>query len=191
MNTNQEKIFIVAGPSGVGKDTIIEAVMEKIPSLVRVKSHTSRPPRLSDEGDNRIFISTELFEQMIEKNEMIEWQKVHGNYYGIAKSSIESYLEKNKNMILDIDVKGTQDFKKMFANNLVSIFLKYEKPEYLKSRILLNRPETSAEELQTRYNTMLSELTYEKYFDYVVINYEGYPEKAIDKTLEIIKENIS
>lgn len=184
MNTG--KIFIISGPAGVGKDTIINGILKKYPDFIRVKSYTTRPPRKSDEVKNRIFVSEKEFKEMIEKGKMIEWQKVHDKwYYGRRRDDIVRPIECGKSVIMDVNVDGTIYFEKIMPE-VVSIFIKYEKPELFEKRLRANRPELTEQELQIRKKSFIREMTFEKYYDYSIINYEGYPKKAIKQILDII-----
>lgn len=186
----QGKIFIIAGPSGVGKDTIIRGVMQKLPNLVMIKSYTTRPPRESDEVGNRVFVSEKKFQEMIKKGEMIEWQKVYDIwYYGRRLDDIVRHTGKGKSVIMDVNVDGAVYFEKIMPE-VVSIFVKYEKPELFEKRIKTNRPETSEKEFQIRKKGFQREMTFEKYYDYSVINYENHPEKSIEKVIEIVANNL-
>lgn len=207
MNRKVGKIFIISGPAGVGKDTIINGVLEKYPNFVRVKSYTTRPPRKSDEAGNRIFVSEKQFKGMIKKGEMIEWQRVHDKwYYGRKRDDIVRHTRKGESAIMDVNVDGTLEYKRGLTQNLstiktridadnllsktsiITFFIKYEKPELFEKRLKTNRPETTNAELEIRKKSFHREMTFEKYYDYSVINHEGRPEKAIDHVLEIISK---
>ena len=181
------KIFIISGPSGVGKDTIIKGILKKYPDLVVVKSYTSRSKRKSDEVGNRKFISHKQFKKMIDNNEMIEYTEFCGNYYGRSKKDIEKVLQQNKNIILETDAIGVKNYKNLFPDKTISISIRYENPEQLMKRIEKNRPETSTKDLSWRLDTMKKEKKYDKYHNYKIINYEGKPQKAIEKVAKIIK----
>lgn len=184
---NHPKIFIISGPSGVGKDTVIKGILKKFPDLVMVKSYTTRPPRKSDEVGNRIFVAKKQFKKMIKKGEMIEWQKVHSWYYGRKKEDILKPLNKGKSVIIEVDVVGAKDYKKIFPD-AVLIFIKYQKPAEFIQRLKENRPETSKKELEIRQKSLKKEIAFEKYYAYSVVNPEGHPEKALEKVSEIISD---
>jgi len=183
------KIFIISGPAGVGKDTITKGVKKEHPDLRQIKSYTTRPPRKSDEVGNRIFVSASEFKKMIANKEMIEWAKVHTFYYGRKKDDIVRHIEKGDNVIMDVDVKGAVTYEKIMPE-VISIFICYEDSAHFESRLKKNRPETSREELKIRRQSMIRELKFRKYYDYIVINYEGHPEKAIEKVEKIIRNVI-
>jgi len=181
------KLFIISGPSGAGKDTIIKGILKLFPDFVKVKSYTTRPKRTSDEVGNRVFVSEDEFEKMVNDDELIEWAKFCNYFYGRKKEDILETLEQGKNIIIEVDVIGTIEYKKKIPN-LTSIFIKYDNPDNFIQRIKKNRPETSEKDLETRKKTMEKELGYEKYYDHSVVNPEGHPEKAIASIAKIIQD---
>ncbi len=185
--TNKTKIFIISGPSGVGKDTVIKGIRKLIPELNLVKSYTTRTKRASDEVGNRKFISEKEFLKMIKNNELIEYTNFCGNYYGRNKKDIQKLLDNNKNIILETDAIGVKNYKEIFPKNTISISIRYENQNKLEKRIKKNRPETSTKDLSWRIKTMKKEKKFDKYHDYKVINFEGKPKKAINKVAEIIR----
>lgn len=184
---NKAKIIIISGPSGSGKDTVIRGILKKFPSLVMVKSYTTRPKRKSDEVGNRYFVNKIKFEQMIKNNEFLEYKKFCGNLYGRTKKDIMDLLEHGKYLIMEVDVKGTLDYQKIFDGRIVTIFVKYQNPQQLVKRIKKTRPEISQSDLANRLKTMAEELKYEKYYNHSVINPEGHPEKATEEVAKIIR----
>ena len=181
------KIIIISGPSGSGKDTIIKGIMKKFPNLVMIKSYTTRPKRKSDEVGNRYFVSKEQFQKMIKHNKMIEYKKYCNNFYGRKKEDVEKILNQGKDIIMEVEVKGTLDYQKLYPDKVISIFIKYENPKQLIKRLKKNRPEISEKELQNRLKTMNKEMNYEKFYNYSIINVEGKPQEAINKVADIIR----
>lgn len=201
MKNKQGRIFIISGPAGVGKDTIIKGILKKHPNFVMVKSYTTRPKRKSDEGGNRYFISEKEFKDMVKKGETIEWAKVHAWYYGRKKSDIVRHIQEGRNVIIEVDVQGALHYAThprinadmnadQRGKNIILIFIKYESPDKFIKRIKKTRPEISKEELAIRKKSMEKEMRYEKYYDYSVVNPEGHPEKAIEKVNEIITNQL-
>lgn len=185
--TKPGKIIIISGPSGVGKDTIIRGILKKFPSLVMVKSYTTRPKRKSDEVGNRHFVSHEEFLKMIKDGKMIEYKEYCGNLYGRVRANIDKPLSDGRNIIMEVEVKGTLDYQKIFGSRVVAIFIKYENPSQFISRIKKNRPETSRKVLQDRKNSIRQEMKYEKYYNYSIINPEGQAKKAIVLVANILR----
>lgn len=182
------KIFIISGPAGVGKDTIIKETLKNHPDFCMVKSYTTRPIRKSDEANNRIFVSKEIFKNMVKNNKMLEWAKVHNWYYGRKKDDIVRHVNKGKNIIIEVNTEGTKTYKKILPNT-VTIFIKYKDVADFEKRLRTNRPEITEEELKIRCESMTKELEQEKYYDYSVINYENRLEKTIKEVEKIILEN--
>lgn len=185
------KLFIISGPSGVGKNTIINALLKLNPDFVTVPSYTTRPTREEDKESNaRLCVPTNEFQSMIDKGELIEFKKVHEWLYGRKKSDIASTLKNNQGVILEFDVKGLPTYKKIFPD-CVSIFLRYENLELLRHRIRANRPDTTEDEIETRYQTAIEEMKEEEEYDYSVVNYEGKPEIATQKIQAIISQSLA
>ena len=189
MNNIIGKLFIISGPAGVGKDTIIKGIRNKYPTFVVVKSYTTRPKRLSNEVNNRIFITEEKFKKMIDDNEFVEWAKVHNWYYGRSKSDIVEALSNGKSIIIDVDVQGTKTYKE-YIPEAISIFIKYENLSNFAKRLITNRPEITPEELSIRKKSLYNEMKHEKYYDYSIINAENQQQKTIETVAKIIKDNI-
>ncbi len=184
-------IFIIAGPSGVGKDTIINAILDKNPDFASIPTYTTRPPREDDEQNrNRISIDKAVFDNLIKNHQLIDYKETHGNLYGKKITDAQKALGENKNLILEIDTKGLLDYQKQFPN-LCAIFIQYENLDKLKKRLLKNRPGVSKEDINRRYHTALEEMKNVSRYDYVVTNYEGHPEKAVAKVEQIILKTLA
>ena len=146
---NKGLMFIISGPSGVGKDTIVSAVREmrgfKSLNIKEPKSYTTRRRRKSDPDDTPyIFISEKRFSELI-LDEMIEHSETHGHLYGMSKSSFEECIESGGNIVKIMDKKGALSFKQMYPNNCVIIYLTPPSVEVLKARLAGRGSETYAE----------------------------------------------
>ncbi len=166
---NKGLLIIVSGPSGAGKGTVLKEVFDEIESLRYSVSVTTRKPREGEkEGESYFFKSLEEFEDMIERDEFLEYQPVFGNYYGTPKEYVERLRTAGYDVVLEIDVKGAMSVKER-VSDAVLIFLTPESKEILRSR-LINRKTESAAELEKRVGESIRELeTVEKY-EYVVVN---------------------
>ncbi len=180
---NKGLLIIVSGPSGAGKGTVLKEVFDEIESLRYSVSVTTRKPREGEkEGESYFFKSLEEFEDMIERDEFLEYQPVFGNYYGTPKEYVERLRTAGYDVVLEIDVKGAMLVKER-VSDAVLIFLTPESKEILRSR-LINRKTESAAELEKRVGESIRELeTVEKY-EYVVVN--DTIERCADDIIAII-----
>ena len=184
-------VFIIAGPSGVGKDTIINAILEKYPNFISIPTYTTRPPREDDkENKDRVSVDKSDFDKLIENIELIDWKETHGYLYGKKKAAAQKAFQQNKNLILEIDVKGLPNYQNQFPK-LCTIFIQYESLDKLKERLRTNRPDIVKEEIERRYQTALKEMDCVSNYDYIVTNYENKPEIAIEKVEKIILQTLA
>ena len=179
-------LFIISGPSGVGKDTIANGLIKKL-KIKKLPTFTTRKPRKGEkEGRQYYFVSKAEFKDLIKKGEILEYNYYNQNYYGTCKKDIERALKTGQNVLLSIDVHGGLNIKKLYPNAYL-IFLK-SKLSDIKSR-LEKRGENTEKEIEQRLQTAEKEMGYEKYYDFTIENPEGYPEKAIKEAEKIIKNN--
>lgn len=188
---NKGLMFIISGPSGVGKDTIVSAVREmrgfKSLNIKEPKSYTTRRRRKSDPDDTPyIFISEKRFSELI-LDEMIEHSETHGHLYGMSKSSFEECIESGGNIVKIMDKKGALSFKQMYPNNCVIIYLTPPSVEVLKARLAGRGSETYAE-YNRRMMDSIEELKDISGFDYTVRS--GNVETTARIVFEIIYSNI-
>lgn len=181
----QGKIFVISGPSGVGKGTIMEALL-KNPALnfYWAKSYSMREPRESDKCENHyIFIEENKFHELEKSGEIIESNFFCGSWYGSSKSEINKALQNGKNVLKEVDVNGGMNYKKLYPD-AVLIFIKADLTD-IKNR-LIHRGQNTDKEIEMRLKTDKEEFKYEKEYDYSVVNPEGHPEKAIEEVEKII-----
>ena len=183
---SQKGLFIViSGPSGTGKTSVIKALCESDTTLAFSISATTRPPR-SDEVDgvDYYFLDETEFEALINRDGFLEWVKYGGHHYGTLKSTIESTIEKGKDLVLEIDVHGAMKVKDL-GIRYTSIFLLPPSLGSLEKR-LRNRKTESDSELEQRLLTAKSELDYFPDYDYYVYNPDNNVEKAVTQIRHII-----
>ena len=181
--TPRGTLFVVSSPSGGGKGTIIEHVLEKVENLSYSVSYTTRAPRSKETaGREYFFVSRDTFEEMIAAGEFLEWACVHGNFYGTAKNQILQETAAGADIILELDVQGAASVRQLLMDS-VSIFILPPSYEVLKQR-LIARGTDSPEELQVRLRRAPEELREYSNFDYVIINDEV--EKAARQLASII-----
>ncbi len=168
---NKGILYIVSGPSGSGKDTILCEVFAKKPEIKLSISTITRPMREGEkEGEKYHFISREEFESQLKNNMFLEHNVFVGNYYGTPKTPVEECLNSGKDMIVEVDVNGAAQIRAKMPE-AVSIFIMPPSFEVLKKR-LSGRGTESPELVEKRLNAALEEISRAKEYDYIVINDE-------------------
>lgn len=189
------KLFILSGQSGVGKNTILESLINAHPDFHRAVTYTTRESRPGEiPGEDHYFVYPEKFQEMINSGEFLEYAENHGQMYGTPKDQIYKALAKGKSVLMEIDVKGATQVK-VAMPEAVLIFIKFDRNnigEIIRQRIKNDptRGNISEEEIQTRIQTAQQEKEYEKYYDYSVVNPEGHPEQAIKEVENIIQKEL-
>lgn len=184
MITGPGLLFVVSGPSGAGKDTLVDALRERLPRLRYSVSATTRPPRAGEaEGEHYFFVSREAFERGIAANGFLEWREYNGNLYGTPRDFVERTLAEGYDLIMKPEVNGAMAIKSRFGDGVL-IFLVPDKLSNLRKRLLARRTETT-EEIAARLEIARQEMKYIRDFDYIVINEEGNSAQAV-RDLEAI-----
>jgi len=164
--------FIVCGPSGAGKNSVIERVMEALPGLSYSVSFTTRPRR-SDEIDGRDyhFITDQQFEQLVRKGEVVEHVTYLGHQYGTSRGQIKSVFAEGKDVILNIDVQGARKLMEQGLGDfsVVYVFLTPSSLEILGTRLRERGTETD-KQIELRLSVAVEEMKSMPLFDYLVIN---------------------
>ena len=170
-NSSNNKVIIFSAPSGSGKSTIVNHLLSKYPFLEFSISATSRAPRGEEKhGKEYFFFSTEEFESLISQEAFVEYEEVYkGSYYGTLKSEIERIWAKGHTILFDIDVKGGVNLKRIFGDAAMAVFVKPPCVEELRKR-LIGRGTDTPEAIEKRVAKAAEELTYEKYFDVILVN---------------------
>lgn len=184
------KIIIVSAPSGSGKSTIINALMKE--SALDLKfsvSATNRQPRQGEtDGVSYFFMTTEEFKAHIVAGDFVEWEEVYpGRFYGTLKSEINRITKAGHNVILDLDVKGGINVKKMLGNDAMSIFIMPPGIDVLFDR-LTSRGTDSVGEIERRVAKAELEISYSPEFDNIVVN--DVLDDAIAQTGQLITDFI-
>lgn len=179
-------LFVIAGPSGVGKDTIADSIAKKF-KIKKLPTYTTRKPRQGEkQGEDYYFVSKANFLELIKKGALLEYEIYNDNYYGVPKKEIKEALEQKKRVLLVIGVLGGLNVKKLYPNTIL-IFIQ-SKLSDIKAR-LIKRGKESQEEIERRLKAAKKELQYKKLYDYIVENPEGHPEKAVEEVEKIIKKH--
>ena len=182
-------LIIMSGPSGVGKGTIREKLMEdKSLNLFYSVSMTTRSPRPGEvDGREYYFVSKEEFQKNIDNGNLLEWAEFVGNRYGTPKDKVEKMRDEGKNVILEIDVNGTsQVLSKLDKNDVISVFIAPPSLEELESRIRGRSTETD-EVIKNRLAQASRELAQKDHYRYVVVN--DKLEDAVEEFRKIIVNN--
>jgi len=178
-------LIVISGPSGAGKDTVLQRMMERGTPFHFVVTATTRPRREHEvDGKDYWFVSKDEFARMIEEDELIEYAIVYGDYKGIPKKQVRDALASGKDVILRIDVQGAETIRKLAPEGLL-IFVTTENEEELVRRLQTRKTET-AEELKLRIATSRKELQRLEAFDYVVINRDFHLDETVNAIHSII-----
>ena len=176
-------LILVSAPSGCGKDTVLKEVFKKDKELRFSISYTSRPERDPADREKYNLVSEQEFLKMLENNEFLEYNKYGKNYYGTRKKPVDDWLSEGKNVILEIDVNGAKNVKKV-CPKAVSIFIMPPSMAELERR-LRNRGTESDEDVKKRLEIAAEEITHAKNYDYICINNEL--SECVEDILTVIK----
>ena len=181
-------LVIISGPSGVGKDTIIEALQRRghQPEYHYVVTCTTRAPRHSEvPGISYNFLTVPEFVALRDAGELLEANEVHGNWYGTPKAGVREALARGQHAILKIDVQGAQVVKEGVTDALL-IFVVPPSLETLFQHLKARQTET-ADELEIRQRNAALEIARQDDYDYVVVNEEGHVELTAERIEQIIR----
>lgn len=181
-------IFVISGPSGVGKTTICNLIKQKFINLELLITTTTRQPREKEvDGIDYNFISKEIFNEMIVQNKFVEHTTIYNNHYGIQFESINQIINKNYHPVLNINYQGLLKLKNNnLFKNIVSIFISPPSIESLKQR-MSNRNEHY--DLSLRISEAELEIKNSNYYDYYIINHDL--NKAVSEVNNIISKYLS
>ena len=181
----------ISAPSGSGKTTLCKALQDAKPSIQWSISYTTRERRTMEKnGVDYHFISLDEFEDLIMKGYFMEWENVHGFYYGTSKVSLEKAIEKKNVLLLEMDVKGSMRIKKLYPDNTYSIFIIPPSIDHLRKR-LKNRGTDSEKRIEIRLKRFEEEMEFQKNFDYVMINEDLELAKIeLNKTINKLKQGV-
>lgn len=179
------KLIIFSAPSGSGKSTIIQRLKDAGYDFDFSVSATSRAPRGKEvNGVEYWFLSSEEFREKIDKGEFVEYEEVYpGCYYGTLISEVNGKLEKGRNMLFDVDVKGGLNIKKHYGEKALAIFIQPPNIETLRER-LTQRATDSTDMIEKRVAKAEWEMSFAPQFDKIVINDDL--NKAVDDTIRLI-----
>ncbi|HEY5258223.1 MAG TPA: guanylate kinase [Candidatus Baltobacteraceae bacterium] len=171
-------LFIVSGPSGAGKDTLVDALRERMPRLRYSVSATTRDPRAGEkEGEQYFFISRPEFDRRRNEGGFLEWREYNGNLYGTPRDFVERTLAEGYDLIMKPEVNGALAIKAAYSEAAL-IFLLPDKFSNLRERLVARRTETT-EEIARRLEIAHREVQYIRQFDYIVINEQQRSDEAV------------
>ena len=177
-------LFVVSSPSGGGKGTLIQRMLNQVPNLSYSVSFTTRAPRNGElDGREYFFVTTEQFEKMVAANDFLEWAHVHNKQYGTACDQVVREIAAGRDIVLEVDVQGAASVRAIIADS-VSIFILPPSFQVLRQR-LEARGTDSPQELDLRLRNAPIELKDYSAFEYVIINDDA--DRAADQLTAIVK----
>ena len=178
-------LVVISGPSGVGKDTVIALMRQRMPECRFAVTATTRERRDDEvDGEHYFFYSEESFRRMIADGELLEWAEVYGNLYGVPGRQIEEAFESGADVIAKTDVQGAATIKRIEPRALL-IFLAPPEMDVLTER-LGSRMTESPDDFDVRLRTAESEMRAAAGFDRVVVNHDGKVDDTVEKIRSII-----
>jgi guanylate kinase len=176
-------LYIVSAPSGAGKTSLCNELIDIFPDLRHSVSYTTRLPRPGEkDGVDYFFVSRDTFEKMVTEGEFAEWAEVHGNFYGTAVKTLDEYLSRGTHLILDIDCQGARQIKSRY-HDAVYVFILPPSFEELRKR-LEGRNSDSPEVIERRMRVARDEVRESAWYDYLIVNDDFF--RALEKLKSII-----
>ena len=177
-------IFIISAPSGAGKSSLIEGLIAKDNAIKKSISVTTRQPRSGEQNGQHYFFTSEAdFQTRINDGEFLEYALVHGNWYGTSKALVEKELEKQNDLILEIDYQGAQAIREQFPSS-ISIFILPPNKTVLRSRLEKRNTDDIAT-IEQRLNAASNEISHISDYQYAIINNNF--DEALAELVAIVK----
>ena len=179
-------LIVISGPSGIGKDTVVQGLKDRDLPFHFVITATSRPPRDYEvPGEDYFFYSKEKFEEMIEEDEFLEYAWVYSAYKGVPKSQVREALQSGEDVVMRLDVQGAQTVHNLCSDAILIFLTAKSKEEWLQR--LRDRRSESEDEIKLRVETAKEEYETLDIFDYIVVNEAD----KLDETLDVIESIIT
>ena len=183
---NEPLLIVISGPSGVGKDSVVQRMKERGYPFYFVITATDRPPRPGEvDGRDYYFYTTAEFEQMIAQGELLEHACVYGQHKGIPKTHVRQALASGQDVVMRVDIQGADTVKGLIPE-AVTIFLTCESEDELIARLHERRTESETA-LQSRLDAAHQEMARLPYFDYAVVNRRNALDEAVDDVIAIMR----
>ena len=182
------KVFVITGPSGVGKGTLIRALFDRIPTLELSVSATTRPPRPGErDGVAYHFLSPSQFEQRVQGGDFVEYAEYSGNRYGTLRSELDNRVSEGAAVVLEIEVQGARQVRQKMPE-AVQVFIAPPSREALRTR-LVGRGTDTPDQVQRRLETADAELAAQPEFPHVVVN--DRLEDAIEELVGVVEQELA
>jgi guanylate kinase len=183
------KVFVITGPSGVGKGTLIEQLLERVPELDLSISATTREPREGEvDGRDYFFLEPEEFRRRLEAGDFLEHASYSGNYYGTLKEEVKRRLDEDRSVVLEIEVQGARQVRDELGDDAVLIFIAPPDEKVLRER-LEGRGTDSPDAIEQRLRTAEIELGARSEFPLEVVNDEV--QKAASELERLVRDELS
>ncbi|HEX4730100.1 MAG TPA: guanylate kinase [Solirubrobacterales bacterium] len=187
MTSPSAKVFVITGPSGVGKGTLIKQLLERVPELALSVSATTRSPREGEEdGVDYHFLTEEEFQERRDAGDFLEFASYSGSHYGTLNSELDRCLEKGRSVVLEIEVQGAQQVRQTRGDS-IQIFIAPPDPAVLRER-LRGRGTDSAEAIDKRLQVAEQELGAQDDFNHLIVNDDL--DQAVDELESIVRDSI-
>jgi guanylate kinase len=182
------KVFVITGPSGVGKGTLIRSLVQQIPALEIAVSATTRPPRPGEvDGVDYHFLGEEEFDRRLAAGEFVEHARYSGHRYGTLRSELEGRVAAGVPVVLEIEIQGARQVREAMPE-AVQVFISPPSLDALRAR-LVGRGTNSPRDMEARMRTAREEMLAQEEFRHVVVN--DRLERAVGELVTIVREALS